>query len=85
MFRFQQFYIFVSEFLSAISQKFKLESKEIYFLQGRKHCFTYVAYVALLFLYSTQKKVIVFVNAYYNIFLSDYYFFISALHTRVIV
>lgn len=58
VFRFQLFFFITSEFLSAISQKFKQESKEIYFPQGRKHCVTYVCF--LLFLYSTQKKVILF-------------------------
>lgn len=60
VFRFNFF--FTSEFLSAISQKFKQESKEIYSLQGRKHCFTCVCFYVcfLLFLYSTQKKVILF-------------------------
>lgn len=63
-------FCFTSEFLSAISQKFNQESKEIYFPQGRKHCFTYVCFYVcfLLFLYSTQKKVILFfVNASYII------------------
>lgn len=52
-----------SEFLSAISQKFKQESIEIYFLIGEKILFFYIYvsfYLLLLFLYSTQKKVIVF-------------------------
>lgn len=59
-----------SEFLSAISQKFKQESIEIYFPHGESIvfyiCFFFI--LLLLFLYSTQKKVIVFVNAFYNIF-----------------